>query len=244
VFRLLPILCFALLLPLADTPQARAVEDPVVNKATRALEKARAGALARRNGDIVGACRAFEGAVELTPTWAVAQLELGRCYRLLGDPKGSALTHLNLALKWLPAWSLIHIELGRLAEDNRRLDAAGVAYSKAESLAAADIRAAGGAARLAPHNSGSARLIRLRRILKRQPGNLALLHELAVNAEAVSAFDEAQDALVKILERSRYPQRAAARLVRFGQRTGRLEAQKIGKNLLSKGFGKGKTRSR
>jgi tetratricopeptide (TPR) repeat protein len=230
--------------PFASVPEVEAAGVPPQNKAARALEEARSGALSRRNGDIVGACRAFERAVDLTPTWAVAQLELGRCYRLLGDPKGSALTHLNLALKWLPKWSLIHIELGRLAEDNRRLDAAGAAYGKAETLAAADIRAAGGAARLAPHSSGSARLIRLRRLLNRQPGNLALLHELALNAEAVSSMDEAQEALVKILKRSRYPKRAAARLVRFGKRTGRAGAEKIGKNVLSKGLGKGKSRSK
>ena len=96
---------------------AHAEADGATKAAARALEAARQGALARRRGDIASACQAFEHAVHLTPTWAVAQLELGRCYRLLGDPRGKARSHLELAKKWLPDWSLVHIELGRLMED-------------------------------------------------------------------------------------------------------------------------------
>ena len=208
----------------AQTDKVQDTQVAVKNNASLALEAARSGALARRNGEIVKACSSFERAVELTPTWAVAQMELGRCYRLLGDPKGVARSHLELALKWLPKWSLVHIELGRIAEDQRMPKIAGEYYAQAEQLAAADIRAAGGSARLAPASSPAAKLVRLRRIIQRQPNNLALLGELAKLAESISALDEAERALRTIVKLSRYPKRSAARLVRFGKRTGRSEA--------------------
>ena len=217
----------------APAPLAYAVA-PTQDKAALALKAAREGALSRRQGDLVKACRAFERAAELTPTWAVARLELGRCYRLLGDPNGSAAAHLKSALKWLPKWSLIHIELGRIAEDERRLEDAGKAYERAEELAPADIRAASGAARLASSPREAGQIARLRRILKRQPGNLALLRELADKTEARGAFAEAEAALVEILKRSQFRGRAAARLALFGERTKRSTAIKTAQDAFSK----------
>lgn len=220
---------------------ASASAEAAPNKASLALKAARKGALARQRGDLVKACRSFERAVALTPTWGIAQLELGRCYRLLGDPEGLAKKHLLEALRWLPKWGLIHIELAKLAEDNRRMEAAGRAYREAEKLAPADVRAASGAARLAPMASSALRMVRLRRILKRQPHNLALINALAQEAESNGALAEAEGLLLRAMKQSRYPGQAAARLARFALRHQRKKALSAAKRVLKH---KGKRRQR
>jgi tetratricopeptide (TPR) repeat protein len=134
----------------------------------------------------------------------------------------------------LPKWSLIHIELGRIAEDQRRLEDAGKAYERAQELAPADIRAAGGAARLGSCAGEAAQIVRLRRILKRQPANLALLRDLADKTEARGALAEAESALLEVLKLSQFRGQAAGRLALFGERTKRPTAIKAAQAAFAK----------
>jgi tetratricopeptide (TPR) repeat protein len=203
-------------------------------RAQEALALARHAAISRRHGHLVKSCELFTRAMRLTPTWAVAQLEVGRCLRLLGDPERKALGHLRKALKWYPQWSLVHVEVGRLAEDRGQHKDAIRAYRRASRLTPVDIRAVDGLARYARRDGGLPALVRVRRLVHRMPHSVAAWRKLADIAEAQKAYTEAEKAWMEIVKRSQYTKRAAAGMARFALRAGRHKALLKAKKLLQK----------
>ncbi len=229
-------LCFGVFLAtLLTAPPHPWARTQVGAKAEQALLAARRGALARRAGDLASSCRAFDRAVKLAPNWAVAQLELARCLRLLGAPRAQAERHLALALRWYPRWSLVHIELGKLSEDHGLRARAHAAYRRAVALEPADVRGQAGLVRSFANRRAPALLRYLKRLLARQPNDIAVWRRLAVVYEARKQLVQAEHALRQVLARSRHPAAAAAALGRFGVRTGRPAAVQTARKLLKAG---------
>ncbi|MGM0574564.1 MAG: tetratricopeptide repeat protein [Myxococcota bacterium] len=203
-------------LVLAPTGVGAADEEP--DAATRALEQVGQGAVDLRKGRLLDACAHFRRAVDLTPTWAMAHFELGRCLRLVGDPAGEARAHLEEAVERLPDRPLLWIELARLEEDQGHREAALEAWREALGLSPADARVGDALARLAPAGEGAPTLERLRRKTRRSPSDAAAWRRLAEVAESMGALDEAEEALEHLLELAADPRSAAAALGRFGLR--------------------------
>lgn len=192
------------------------------------------GALALRDGDLDLACRRFGNAVALTPTWAMARYELGRCLRLVGDPDGDAEEHLRIAADGLPDRGVVRLEMAKLLEDQGRPKEARKWYREALVLSPADVRADAGAARIFPPKAADKALPALRRVQRRLPGELAWWSRLAEAAEGAGLLDEAEEALRRLLEASADRGRAAARLALFGRRTGREKAVQAAAKALSR----------
>lgn len=220
--RRLFFLTFAVFLFLGPpTASSASGEKRTLRAADAALQAARQGALARKRGDLAASCRAFSKAVQLTPKWALAQLELGRCLRLLGAPYSHMSRHLELALRWFPGWSLVHIEAGLAAEDSGLKSVARASYRKALTLNPKDIRAQAGLTRVSPTLPLDAQITHLKSFLRRHPHSIAATRQLARALEKKGAFDQAETLLRQVLRQSRHKTAAAAALGKFGQRTGR-----------------------
>jgi predicted Zn-dependent protease len=187
-----------------------------------------AGTAERKAGNLVGACRSFARAVELTPAWGMARLELAQCLRLTGDPNGDAGTHLQAAKAELQDRSVYWIEAARLLEDAAQPGEAAEAYGRSLRLFPAEVRASTG---LALTGSDATAIDRLRALAERQPSNLRAWSRLADLAEGAGRVEEAERALRQIVSLSGDRTRAAARFGRFGERVGRpalaAEARRI-----------------
>ena len=201
------------------TPPARAVPE---RTATAALKAVARGALARRAGDLLGACAAFREAMRLTPTWAAANFEFGRCLRLLGDPWQTADDHLRQAVRTLPDRPVLRLELAKQARDRGDLSSALATYRKVAALVPRDVDAAEGVAMLGPPSDETAK--RLERLIAHQPLNLGVWRRLAEVYEKLGRLAEAEAALEIIVKRSVNRGASAAALGRFGVRTGRKSA--------------------
>lgn len=201
---------------------------PDRDKATRSLEALKAGMAEQREGRLVEACALLREATELTPTWDLAHLAMASCLRLVGDPFGTAASHLDKAGAVGSDRPGMHVELAKLAEDKGDLERARLEWQRVSELAPADVRPLAASARL----SGPGELERLRALTRRQPMNLAAWGKLADAAERARQLDEAEAALRWILARTANRTRAAARLGRFGERHGRAEALQAAREVL------------
>lgn len=206
---------------------------PGDDRATRALVAVGDGALALRSGRLVAACDAFERAVRLTPTWAMARLEYARCLRLLGDPRGEAPAHLEAALTALADRAAPYLEQAHREEDAGRMTEAFAAYRQAESLSRGEPEAEAGLVRCAPTSAGLSTLERVRRASRGSPALLAAWRRVAEVAEAVGSLDEAELALRYLVDHSASPKRAASDLAAFSQRTGRSTAMQRARQVLA-----------
>lgn len=190
------------------------------------------GALALRSGRLVEACEAFERAVAMTPTWAMAQLELARCLRLIGDPRGDAGQHLATALAALQDRPAPFLERGHRAEDAGDLEEACASYGEALSLDPGSAEAQAGLVRCVPIAAGLSTLERVRRASRGSPALLAAWWRVAEVAEALGFLDEADAALRYLIDHSAAPKRAAAALAAFAARHSRPSAMQRARQVL------------
>lgn len=204
-------------------PAARATDGRGSNRAERALSVLRDGAEALHGGRIARACDGFRRAVELTPTWGMARLELGRCLRLLGRPGEEAGRHLERALELLPERAVVRAELGRRACDRGRPEAARQWFQRALDRDPGRDGVRDALAGAIPETPTVATLERLRALTERRPAEVAAWRLRARVAEALGNLDEARRALERAVELARGPEAAAA-LGRFGRRHDRPEA--------------------
>ncbi len=201
--------------------------------AGRALQAFEGGAAAMAQGRLVDACVAYDKAVRLTPTWALARLELGRCARLMGDPAGVADLHLRRAATAMADRAVVHLERGLAAEDLGRTRHAREHFRRAASVAPTDPRVTPALARVvSDRRVGVVELEHLRRLVASQPEELAAWRQLADVSERVGALDEAERALRHVLESARDKAGAAVALARFGARTDRPAAVEEGRRAL------------
>jgi AraC-like DNA-binding protein len=202
------------------------------DRATRALAEVGEGALALRSGRLLAACDAFGRAVKLTPTWAMARLEYARCLRLVGDPRGEAPAHLEVALAALADRAAPFVERAHQEEDAGRMLEAFGAYRQAEILARNDPEAEAGLVRCSATTAGITTLERVRRASRGSPALLAAWWRVAEVAEAVGFLDEAELALRYLVDHGASPKRAAAALAAFSQRTSRPAAMQRARQVI------------
>ena len=219
---------------LADTPPASPPkesppkEDPVQAHRKRvaiAKHQMLEGDKRLAADDPRAACRAYEAAIEVLPTWWMPRLAFVNCGRYVGAPTAVLLEHARFAVRARPGLALAHARLGFVLEDAGKIAEARRAYESALRVRAGmfDVRYRLGVM-LARQGKSRAARRHLEQVLKSRPDHVVALRYLAGMYEKLGRLAQAEAAYRELEVRSRYPALALARLIRFYQRH-RMKAQ-------------------
>lgn len=209
----------ALIIALALLAQPAAPPDPVEvhrNNVTRAMERMREGDTLLRQDDLKGACDAYQDTVKLLPTWWMPHLALVRCGRFVGMPLETLKEHAEFAARARPRLPITHYLLGLVLEEAGDEDQAVAAYETAlrHNARRFEVRYRLGVllARRGEHQRARAQL---EYVLDVRPNHIVALSHLAGTYETLGLLAQAESALGRLTQRSRFPALALSRLVRF-----------------------------
>lgn len=204
-----------------ELPREPATRDPVA-KARWLVEL---GDAHLENGAVAKACKAYDDATEVLPTWWIARLGAVRCGRLVGRPVEELAAHLEAAEQAYPTGPLIHLQRGILSEDQGDLAGARAAYDMALDLAPQlrEARRRLAAVAMASGDWGTARA-ELERLVEGPAADPLARVQLARAYEQLGLPTEAAAQLEHVVRAAPFRRGAQVRLMRLYERIGDARA--------------------